>query len=132
MISLDFVARLSSALGIERMHMVERDVILHQILTDLSNDKFFSKNFLFKGGTCLIKHRLGYFRFSEDADFTWKDQSKFRGKTAKEVRNELSPTIDAAGKNLEQIASTRKLDFKCSKNDTNYVDLGVLPTRRRD
>jgi predicted nucleotidyltransferase component of viral defense system len=32
------------------------------------------KNFLFKGGTCLMKNYLGYFRFSEDVDFAWKDQ----------------------------------------------------------
>lgn len=124
MISLDFVTRLSSTLKIERTHMIERDVILHQILTDLSNDKFFSKNFLFKGGTCLIKHHLGYFRFSEDVDFTWNAQSRFKDKTAKEIRKELSLTIDTLGKILGQISSTRKLDFKCSKNNTNYVELG--------
>ena len=61
MTSLDFVTRLSSTLKIKRADMVERDVILHQILTDLSNDGFFSKNFLLKGGTCLIKYYLGYF-----------------------------------------------------------------------
>jgi len=91
MISSDFVARLSSALGTERTHMVERDVILHQILTDLSNDRFFSKNFIFKGGTCLIKHHLGYFRFSEDADFTWKDQSRLKDKTAKDGKKRTVP-----------------------------------------
>lgn len=124
MISLDFVTQLSSTFRIERTHMVERDVILHQILTDLSNDKFFSKNFLFKGGTCLIKHHLGYFRFSEDADFTWKDPSRFKDKTAKGIRKELSLTIDMIGKILEQISSTRGLDFKCSKDNTDYVELG--------
>ena len=65
MTSLDFVTQLSPTLKIKRADMVERDVILHQILTDLSNDGFFSKNFLLKGGTCLIKYYLGYFRFSE-------------------------------------------------------------------
>ncbi len=124
MINLDFVTQLSSTLRIERTHMVERDVILHQILTDLSDDKFFSNNFLFKGGTCLIKHHLGYFRFSEDADFTWKDPSRFKDKTAKEIRKELSSTINMIGKILEQISSTRGLDFKCSKDNTDYVELG--------
>lgn len=124
MISLDFLTHLSSTLKIERMEMIERDVILHQILTDLSNDKFFSGNFLFKGGTCLMKYHLGYFRFSEDIDFTWKDQSRFKDKTAKEVRKELSPIIERVGRILEQISSTRGLDFKCSKNNTNYVELG--------
>ena len=55
MISLDFVARLSSALKTGKTHMIERDVILHQILADLSNDKFLSKNLLFKGRNMLDK-----------------------------------------------------------------------------
>ena len=101
MTSLDFVTQLSSTLKIKRVDMVERDIILHQILTDLSNDGFFSKNFLLKGGgTCLIKHYLGYFRFSEGADFTWRDQSRFRDKTAKEIREELSPIINRIGEDL--------------------------------
>ena len=124
MTSLDFVTRLSSTLKIKRVDMVEKDVILHQILTDLSNDGFFSKNFLLKGGTCLIKHYLGYFRFSEDADFTWRDQSRFRDKTAKEIRKELSPIINRIGKILEQISSSRGFDFKCLKNNMDYVEIG--------
>ncbi len=124
MINADFTALLSSMHQIERLHMAERDVILHQILTDLAGDKFFFKNFLFKGGTCLIKHHLGYFRFSDDIDFTWKDQSKFKDKSAKAIRRELSLTISTLGKILEQISSARKLDFKYSKGDANYVELG--------
>ena len=72
----------------------------------------------------MIKHHLGYFRFSEDADFTWRDQSGLRDKTGKEARRELSPTTDAVGRILEQISSARGLDFKCSKSDTGYVELG--------
>ena len=124
MIHPDFVMQLSSALGIEKTHLVERDVLLHQILTDLSRDKFFSEGFLFKGGTCLIKHYLGYFRFSDDADFTWRDQSMFEGRTAKGIRRELSRVIDTTGGILERISSARGLDFKCSKNDTEYVEFG--------
>jgi predicted nucleotidyltransferase component of viral defense system len=52
--------------------MVEKDILLHQVLTDLPSDRFFAKNMLFKGGTCLTKHYFGYFRFSEDMDFTCK------------------------------------------------------------
>lgn len=92
--SLAFVDRLSFTLGIRRRDMVEKDILLHQVLTDLSSDMFFAKNMLFKGGTCLIKHYRGYFRFSEDMDFTWKDQSQFGGKTAGKIRSELSSIID--------------------------------------
>jgi predicted nucleotidyltransferase component of viral defense system len=122
--SLAFVDRLSSELGVKRRDMVEKDILLHQVLTDLSNDKFFAKNMLFKGGTCLIKHYLGYFRFSEDMDFTWKDQSRFEGKTAGKIRSDLSSIINEVGRTFEGIASKRGLDFRCSKGNKNYVELG--------
>ncbi|MGI0045718.1 MAG: nucleotidyl transferase AbiEii/AbiGii toxin family protein [Nitrosotalea sp.] len=122
--TLDFVNRISSELKLQRKDMIEKDLLLHQILTDLSNNKFFSKNFLFKGGTCLIKNYLGYFRFSEDIDFTWKDQAQFSEKSGKEISKDLSKTIDETGSVFEAIAAKRGLDFKCIKSDINYVELG--------
>lgn len=47
--NLDFISRLASKLNIDRVELLEKDVLLHQILTDLSQDEFFSKNFVFKG-----------------------------------------------------------------------------------
>ena len=104
--------------------MIEKDVILHQILIDLSNDGFFAKKFLFKGGTCLIKHHLGYVRFSEDADFTWKGAVGVGVKSSKAIRRELSEIIDTVGGILEHISRSRDLDFACCKNDSKYVELG--------
>jgi len=72
--------------AIEQTDMLEKDLILHQILTDLSQNEFFSNNFVFKGGTCLTKCYLGYYRFSEDIDFTWKDQTIFEGKSQTQIR----------------------------------------------
>jgi predicted nucleotidyltransferase component of viral defense system len=59
---------------------------------------------LFKGGTCLIKGFLGYYRFSEDIDFTYKEQSDFEGLSGKKVRDELSTIIDKLGVLFEEIA----------------------------
>ncbi|MGH2637884.1 MAG: nucleotidyl transferase AbiEii/AbiGii toxin family protein, partial [Rhabdochlamydiaceae bacterium] len=69
---IDFVNELSTRLEIKRRDLIEKDLILHFILLNLSKDKFFSENFAFKGGTCLIKCFYGYIRFSEDIDFTWR------------------------------------------------------------
>jgi len=79
----DFVNEVAKILDIKRKDMIEKDLILHQILFDLSDDRFFAANVLFKGGTCLIKSYFGYLRFSEDIDFTWKDQSVFNGMSQK-------------------------------------------------
>lgn len=48
--NLRFINDVSAKIKTSRSDMVEKDILLHQILTDLSKDKFFSKNFLFKGG----------------------------------------------------------------------------------
>jgi len=121
--NLRFVNEVSAKIK-TRSDMIEKDILLHQILTDLSKDKFFSRNFLFKGGTCLIKHHLGYLRFSEDIDFTWKNQSRFEGKSVKAIRRDLSTVISDIGKIFESIAEKRGLDFKCKKNDIHFVLLG--------
>lgn len=120
----DFVNQVSEALKIERKDLIEKDIILHQMLLDLSKNEFFRTNFLFKGGTCLIKCYLGYFRFSEDIDFTWKNQEKFKNKSQKEARKYLSLVTNEAGAIFEEIARKRGLDFKCVKNNQDYVELG--------
>ena len=78
-----FIQELGNLLKLSRLDLIEKDFILHNILLSLSQDDFFYNNFLFKGGTCLIKSYLGYYRFSEDIDFTWRDQSVFENMSQK-------------------------------------------------
>jgi predicted nucleotidyltransferase component of viral defense system len=120
----DFVNEAARLLNIGRRDLVEKDFILHQILADLSEDGFFAPNFLFKGGTCLIKCYFGYLRFSEDIDFTWRDQGAFSKMSGKKIRSQLSKTIDRTGEVFEAIAKKRGLDFKCVKSNRDYVELG--------
>jgi predicted nucleotidyltransferase component of viral defense system len=119
----DFVNEVAKTQNIKRADLIEKDLILHQVLMDLSKNKFFHDNFAFKGGTCLAKCYLDYFRFSEDIDFTWKNQSVFDSKSQKEVRRYLSAVIDSIGEIFEDIARLRGLDFRCLKEDRNYVEL---------
>ena len=119
-----FVNEVGRIQQIKRTDLIEKDLILHKMLLDLSKNEFFSGNFIFKGGTCLIKCYLGYFRFSEDIDFTWKDQKGFAGKSQKEIRKYLSKIIDKIGNIFEEIAEKRGLDFKCEKHNRVYVELG--------
>jgi len=120
----DFVNEVGRIQRIKRTDLIEKDLILHQMLVDLSKNKFFAKNFIFKGGTCLIKCYLGYFRFSEDVDFTWRHQKIFEGKSQKEIRSHLSGVIDEVGAIFEELAAKRDLDFTCEKHNRNYVELG--------
>jgi predicted nucleotidyltransferase component of viral defense system len=66
----DFVYEVARTQKVKRADLIEKDLILHQVLFDLSKNKFFHDNLAFKGGTCLAKCYLDYFRFSEDIDFT--------------------------------------------------------------
>ena len=78
---------------------------------------------LSKAAPVLAKCYLDYFRFSEDIDFTWKDQSIFQNKSQKELRRQLSSIIDKVGKVFEDIAKKRDLSFQCLKRNRDYVEL---------
>lgn len=118
----DFVNEISKIVDAKE-DLIEKDVLLHQILLDLSKTNF-AKEFAFKGGTCLIKCYLGYYRFSGDLDFTFIDQSIFDCISQKKIRKILSKKIDETGEILEGISEKRGFDFRSDKKDKKYVELG--------
>jgi predicted nucleotidyltransferase component of viral defense system len=120
----DFVNEVARVQNVKRTDLIEKDLILHQMLLDLSKNQFFRENFAFKGGTCLAKCYLDYFRFSEDIDFTWKNPGVFEGKSQKEIRKYLSKVMNSIGEVFEEMAKKRSLDFKCLKDNRNYAELG--------
>ncbi len=56
-------------------HVVEKDYALGWALAGISAHPELSKNWVFKGGTCLKKCYFETYRFSEDLDFTLKDEA---------------------------------------------------------
>ena len=74
MINKELTDFISKRLNIARRDLVEKDIIISKILFYLTQDKDFFQNYAFKGGTCLTKCYLGYYRFSEDMDFTYLNQ----------------------------------------------------------
>ena len=119
-----FVEEIGRLLDFPRLDLIEKDIRLHNILIGLSKDEFFYDNFLFKGGTCLIKSYLGYFRFSEDIDFTWQKQRTFDGMSQKKIRKYLSDIIDRTGKIFEELGEAQGFEFVHDKSDNRYVELG--------
>ena len=73
--SEDFIKEVAQSINFARPELVEKDMLIHILLSGLAANPFFYNNFLFKGGNCLIKCYFGYYRFSEDIDFTWEDRS---------------------------------------------------------
>ncbi|MAF35518.1 hypothetical protein CL622_00150 [archaeon] len=121
MISL--INYLSGRLNILNKSLIEKDVLLHRLLlhvmkTDLKNQ------FAFKGGTCITKCYLGYYRFSEDLDFTYINQKEFKGKSQKAIRRILSTKINTTLLIFEKIAKDLNLDFKKDKGNKKYFEFG--------
>ena len=119
-----FIGEIGKVLKISRLDLIEKDILLHKILHLLSEDDLFRNNLSFKGGTCLIKSYLGYYRFSEDLDFTWRDRNSFNNMSSKKMRKLLSVMIDRIGKSFEAIGEVIGLDFTCDKANRKYVELG--------
>jgi len=118
------IDHLSGKLGIENKSLIEKDFILHSILVKLQEDKNFSKNYIFKGGTCLVKCYLGYYRFSEDLDFTYLNQGLFKDMGKKDLRNAISKEIDKLGRLFMKICGDIGMDFKSKRNDKRYFEYG--------
>ena len=104
--STELIDEIVRSSGVQKRTLIEKDLKIHGILRRLSDNHWFSEHFLFKGGTCLIKGYLGYYRFSEDIDFTYGDQSEFEGLSGKAIRGRLSEIIDRVGGIYEGMAES--------------------------
>lgn len=104
--------------------LVEKDFVIQSLLLKLSKNNYFTGNYVFKGGTCLIKCYLGYYRFSEDLDFSYKNQEVFRNKSEKAIRRVLSSEIYKLMGFIADICSNIGLDFIAIKNNRRYVEIG--------
>ena len=110
-----FLNSIKDKTNITALELIEKDFYLNVLLSKLNFEEY-----VFKGGTCLAKAYLDYFRFSEDLDFTFSDQSLWEGKSTKSIKRICKEKIDSFGKQLERL----ELDFKFDKTDKKYVELG--------
>ena len=117
-----FLRELSEVLNVN-IRLLEKDFLMHNILTKLTEIVFW-REFLFKGGTCLIKCYLGYYRFSVDLDFTYVGGEKFLELPQKKVRRELSKKIDDTCNKFSQISKVLGLDLACDKSNRQYIEIG--------
>ncbi|MFH1055390.1 MAG: nucleotidyl transferase AbiEii/AbiGii toxin family protein [Candidatus Altiarchaeota archaeon] len=120
----ELLAYAAKKTGVKQAELLEKDILLHLLLKELTADEHFKTSYAFKGGTCLIKCYLGYYRFSEDLDFTWAKQDLFEGKSEKQIRKQLSQNIDDLAEKLEAISAKVGLEFKADKKDRQYMEFG--------
>jgi predicted nucleotidyltransferase component of viral defense system len=119
----ELIEYLKSKLKIGNTTFLEKDILLHRILLRLMKTSF-KDDYAFKGGTCLTKCYLGYYRFSEDMDFTYIHQEELVGKSANQLRKIFSKKIDEIIELLVPIADELGLDFKAEKGNSRYFMFG--------
>ena len=108
----EFITFVAEKSGIQKPSLIEKDLMIHRILKDIYGSRHFAENYLFKGGSCLVKCYFGYYRFSVDLDFTWQDQKVWAGLGKYELRRRLLEEISNFGSLLEKTAQDTGLEFK--------------------
>ena len=117
-----FIDQVSQDIKYTHKEIVEKDLYVHDLLSNLFSDYYFKENFLFKGGTCLVKCYLGYYRFSEDIDFTWKNQDIFNGLSVKQQKKIVDPIKDETLKLVDRICKNIGLNFENDKSNKKYIE----------
>ncbi len=74
MISKDEILAFADETGLTP-NVVEKDYVLGWLLAAINTNPVLSQSWIFKGGTCLKKCYFETYRFSEDLDFTLRDQT---------------------------------------------------------
>ena len=103
-INLEELRRLSSEVGFSSK-LLEKDYHLTKILHRISEKEI--KDLVFKGGTCLNKCYLGFYRLSEDLDFVYNQDVK--GMTKLQIKK----ILDGLRRELFEILN--ELEFKTSR-----------------
>ena len=111
----NFLTLIKDKTNITALELIEKDFYINVLLSKLNLE-----GYVFKGGTCLAKAYLNYFRFSEDIDFTFENQKLWEGKSTKGIKKICKEKINVFGEQLEKIG----LSFKFDKKDIKYVMLG--------
>ena len=73
-----------------RPDVVEKDYVLGWLLAGIAQHQIVSKEWFFKGGTCIKKCYFETYRFSEDLDFSLSKQAPY---TEVEIKNEINEIL---------------------------------------
>ena len=119
----EFIAFVAGKSGVNKGNLIERDILLHRILKEVCSYPHFTESYLFKGGSCLAKCYFGYYRFSIDLDFTWRNQKVWEV-GEKELRRTLLAEIKALGQLLEGTAKKVGLEFVNKPKNGRYFEFG--------
>jgi predicted nucleotidyltransferase component of viral defense system len=119
----EFFERLNALGKPKRPDIIEKDFHLHRLLGAVSKDTYLRGNLVFKGGTCLIKAHMSYYRFSEDIDFTWRDASIWEDRSLSETKRRCSKELGEVVKRFKSISDELGFRFKGDKSVADEVHI---------
>lgn len=111
-----FYGGLRKASGSGVTDVIEKDYHLHRLLHRISLNPILRESLVFKGGTCLVKAYTGYYRFSEDIDFTRRQDEPWRLATKGRPGKVCSAEISKYLKEFREIARDLGLGFEGDKS----------------
>lgn len=109
----------NTSVPVKSEELLEKDFYITLLLEKIKNDEY-----AFKGGTCLSKIYLDYYRISEDLDFTFINQKLFDNKSTKEIKKLCSAKITVFANILKNISKEQKFDFRPEKGNKKYIEIG--------
>jgi predicted nucleotidyltransferase component of viral defense system len=116
-------------------HVVEKDYVLGWLLAGIYAHEELAESWVFKGGTCLKKCFFETYRFSEDLDFTLRNEAHLDEAFLKRVFTEVAAWIyDQSG--IEVPADQQEFELfqnprgKLSRQGKISYKGPVSPTRR--
>jgi len=119
----EFFTKLAQARDYGSADIVELDFQLHRLLRRISENDYLSRNLVFKGGTCLVKAYAGYFRFSQDIDFTWRDDICWNGMSGARLHKRYSSEISNIVGEFKRAADELGLSFLGDKSNDREVHI---------
>lgn len=73
--------------------IVEKDYVLGWVLAAVGNHPILKQSWIFKGGTCLKKVYFETYRFSEDLDFTVRDETQVEAGFLRKSLEEVAQSV---------------------------------------
>lgn len=122
------IDKIAIAKGV-RAKQIEKDYVISWILWGIARNEFLNNNLVFKGGTCLKKMHFGDYRYSEDMDFTLRDDrvsdedilDNFRT-VFEQVYEESRITLEIIEDTIDNHGDSGSLKFKISYSATHGSD----------
>lgn len=112
-----------------RAKQIEKDYVISWVLWGIAQNKFLNINLVFKGGTCLKKMHFEDYRYSEDMDFTLRDDNVIDDEILENIRSVFEQIYEESRIHIEIIENTidnheasGSLKFKMSYQATHGSD----------